>query len=73
MNNQFIRAIFRSDELDGQFYASIKRCRSIKKAGGEFLDQLENRIITYWSLQSYAHYLFGLGLRQEILDAFMEF
>lgn len=44
-----------------------------EKAGGEFLDQLENRIITYWSLQSYAHYLFGLGLRQEILDAFMEF
>ena len=24
-----------------------------EKAGGEFLDQLENRIITYWSLQSY--------------------
>lgn len=43
-----------------------------EKLGTEFCDQMEDRIITYWSLQSYAHYLFGLGLRQEILGAFME-
>ena len=43
-----------------------------EKMGNEFFDQLENHIITYWSLQSYAHYLFGLGLRQEILSAFLE-
>ncbi len=35
-------------------------------------DELEKHIITYWSLQSYAHYLYGLGLRQEILSAFLE-
>lgn len=87
MDAQFIKLILRNDALENQFYAFYKDMPNYKKVnqeydtmlmqvkekmGYEFFDQFEERIITYWSLQSYAHYLFGLGLRQEILSAFLE-
>ena len=53
MNNQFIRAIFRSDELEGQFYASIKRCRSIKKPVKNILQCCsrlkKRRAVSFWT------------------------
>ena len=87
MNTQFIKLVLQNDELENQFYAFYQGMPEYQQAnraydtvlsqvkekmGNEFFDQLENHIITYWSLQSYAHYLYGLGLRQEILSAFLE-
>ena len=87
MNTQFIKLVLQNDELENQFYAFYQGMPEYQQAnraydtvlsqvkekmGNEFFDQLENHIITYWSLQSYANYLFGLGLRQEILSAFLE-
>ena len=87
MNTQFIKLILNSDELNQTlctFYKNMPNYRQanqsydailgqVKEAMGfEFFDQMEESIITYWSLQTYAHYLFGLGFRQEILSALLE-
>ena len=79
MNTQFIKLVLQNDELENQFYAFYQGMPEYQQAnraydtvlsqvkekmGNEFFDQLENHII--------AHYLFGLGLRQEILSAFLE-
>ena len=87
MNHSIVVKVLKQSEIEEEVYEYFKSMPEYQQAnraydtvlsqvkekmGNEFFDQLEHHIITYWSLQSYAHYLFGLGLRQEILSAFLE-
>jgi len=43
-----------------------------KQMGYEFSAHLEEEFNAYCFFESYAYYLFGLGLRQELLNAFLK-
>lgn len=60
---------FRKAEQDYSTFAARLRTQ----LGSADFDDFEETLNWYLARYAHAYYLFGLGLRQEILDAFMEF
>lgn len=60
---------FRKAEQDYSTFAARLRAQ----LGSADFDDFEETLNWYLARYAHAYYLFGLGLRQEILDAFMEF
>lgn len=54
-------------EARQQFYAAAHEIE--KLIGHDLYDALETRLGAYWNRASDLYYLYGLGLRQEILGA----
>ena len=53
-------------EAKQQFYAAAHEVK--KLVGRDLYDALETSLGTYWNRASDLYYLYGLGLRQEILQ-----
>lgn len=67
---KFSRTIPGVESANQSYSAMLKQVE--KQMGYEFSARLEEEFNSYCLSESYAHYLFGLGLRQEILGALLE-
>ena len=68
--NAFCKALPEFRETEQEFYAASDLIE--EKLGKELYFDFESAQSWYMARLSNAYYLFGLGLRQEILSAFLE-